>query len=605
MNIPEAVKVLGEQVKNRTLIPFIGSGVSSQSGLPTAQEFLRKFRFKKLSFPAAAAIISQEKDFKGKFEKIFGSEKSQPNELHKLLAYLEAKYYITTNYDQLLENTFKNIYGNNYTEKFKTICSDGHLSKADLFNSVLIKLHGDIIDQELLVFTKMDYFKRIKNPTLVDGLVRYLFATNTILFIGYSLQDDNIFDILQKEAEIREKNTHRDKYIILDKQTSEIDRYLQYLNVEPIYLDCDKNNYTNKLSTFLYELWEYRDYYSTLTKKLANSDNISIEDTTNNVIIYKEYDTQKAEKGLNDIFAVLVDKLKINNLDGYINIIPIILWLYVNFYDKRERWDDLLFLEEDTISPILSSLKNRIPEYIYRSVKCSYEGNMANAMLRSLDFEKAKERFEISNELKTTPTTPESLKIIKANIVTVGAIIDYTNSAMKGLCITDKAADKLKEADEIYKEFEDCPHLGRFHGISALIETLSESPNYDKVLYHSNLSHTGSNRTKYGKIAGKYCDAYCHYWIATTDSLKTNYFSKSDELLRDCECELKETQLTAKLKIYGLLVKVLQRLNSQDDEKKYVRLFSETIKELKKNNNLYYQRFESISLDNWLKLPLN
>lgn len=601
MTITEAIKCLGPKIKERTLIPFCGAGISVPSGLPVVKDFLDKFGFCKLSFPSAMSILQYDPQFKRLFNQTFGAAYLTHNILHELITQLDAKYYITTNYDRLLEDAFGKRHGENFSRKLKIIRKDDEIPNVNFYQNVLIKFHGDINITNLLVFTKEHYFYRLKNPCLVDGFVRFLFATYTILFVGYSLQDDNVYEILHKEN-LLDAPDLPDKYIVLPKQSDEIERYLKLLNVIPIYLECNPDKITEKLTEFLYQLWEQLDCYSNLTNMLEISKELPIEESIQRAIsLRRENETEKAKEVLNEI----INRPGINWAQ-YLNIIPNILWLYVSIYDKLEEWKDLRIIENNRIIALLNDLSRNLPENIFKTIFCTYQGSMAIAMLRSFDLDEANQRYEKSESLYLTESSPLSLQIYKANIYAIGAIIKYSfyiRDNKKGLL--NLAINDLNKAKKLFSGSDsECHHIGRFYGISAFIGTSKTNPDKKNILENSKLSHHGKNRTHYGKIAGKYCDAYCHFWVAMRDKegKKTEYLNNARELLEYCEENLKENQFIARVKVFGLMIEILKELRlpslGDDYQKKYNEAFSSL-------DASYKEKIKILGVNNWLKIPLN
>lgn len=100
---------------------------------------------------------------------------------------------ITTNYDNLLEKIFSD---------FKT-----YIGKEELFFSSpqgvgeIYKIHGCQSKPNSLILTHEDYISFEKrNPYLAAKLLT-IFTEHPIIFIGYSLTDENILKILNSIAQ--------------------------------------------------------------------------------------------------------------------------------------------------------------------------------------------------------------------------------------------------------------------------------------------------------------------------------------------------------------------------------------------------------------------
>lgn len=112
---------------------------------------------------------------------------------------------ITTNWDLLLENLFER-------DNYKVYVGQGHL----LFSNPqkiaeIYKIHGCCKDPKSLVLTRSDYddFHK-KNPYLAAKLLS-IFIEHPIIFIGYSLDDENIRSILCSISAMMSKDSDREK----------------------------------------------------------------------------------------------------------------------------------------------------------------------------------------------------------------------------------------------------------------------------------------------------------------------------------------------------------------------------------------------------------
>lgn len=109
---------------------------------------------------------------------------------------------VTTNYDKLFEESFGN--------EIDVVITNDHVPLITQ-SRVLYKIHGDIDLPQTMVVTSKDYTDFFQNQnTPIWNKIKTLFAEKTILFVGYSLADQNIdylFDYItsqlggvQKEA---------------------------------------------------------------------------------------------------------------------------------------------------------------------------------------------------------------------------------------------------------------------------------------------------------------------------------------------------------------------------------------------------------------------
>ena len=198
--LEQDIRFLAEELEKGKLIVFVGAGVSKNSGLPDWKELIKDYaEYRGIKeFTSKEYLAIPEKVFERygslKYyeiaEKRF-SGKYVPNSIHRILKEMDLTYIITTNYDTLIEDEIKNL---------QVVSKDEDLPYTSS-NKMLIKMHGDFKNKNI-VLKKSDYDNYEKNFQLISTLIKGLFTTNTILFIGYSYNDTNIQQIMNWIKEI-------------------------------------------------------------------------------------------------------------------------------------------------------------------------------------------------------------------------------------------------------------------------------------------------------------------------------------------------------------------------------------------------------------------
>lgn len=92
---------------------------------------------------------------------------------------------VTTNYDNLIEDVFG----------FTPLIGN-HILLSNPYGSVY-KIHGSITAPEEIIITENDYKKFKAKYDLINAQLLSLFIHNPIIFIGYSISDENIREILK------------------------------------------------------------------------------------------------------------------------------------------------------------------------------------------------------------------------------------------------------------------------------------------------------------------------------------------------------------------------------------------------------------------------
>lgn len=158
---------------------------------------------------------------------------------HKILAKIpHFKRIFTTNYDTLLEDS----YSYNDVQVVRTDADCAYVDKP----FTVFKVHGDFTDPDSVVITTDDYtnfFTNNKNP-MMWNIVTTEFATKNILFIGYSLEDNNILDIIGKVSSAQ-KNNQNEMFLIAPNISKEKQDVLRRMKVH--YYDAVANTFLTQL----------------------------------------------------------------------------------------------------------------------------------------------------------------------------------------------------------------------------------------------------------------------------------------------------------------------------------------------------------------------
>ena len=135
-----------------------------------------------------------------------------PNVVHRELLKLNPSSFVTTNFDELLEDA-----AIQYCQSFKSIACDSEVSgiNGDRF---ILKVHGDIQHRNI-VFKEEDYLNYSENFKLIETLLKSIFSTNTVVFIGYGLNDYNIKLILNWAKTLLKDNFNKPIFIYTDTKS--------------------------------------------------------------------------------------------------------------------------------------------------------------------------------------------------------------------------------------------------------------------------------------------------------------------------------------------------------------------------------------------------
>lgn len=198
------------------IIPFVGAGMSAHYGFPQWGDVLRSAaRVEGQAMvdavdalldageleDAAEALRGQgEDEFQRRIEKEYGrpldSSETRDGPL-TLLPLLCSGPVITTNFDHVLEEIFRAC-GAPFDERVLGPEPDRILKAMHGSTRVLIKMHGDCEDRRARSFTKREYDLHYgEKRSGMSSLVRLMFTSRPLLFVGCSLQTDRTVKILR------------------------------------------------------------------------------------------------------------------------------------------------------------------------------------------------------------------------------------------------------------------------------------------------------------------------------------------------------------------------------------------------------------------------
>jgi hypothetical protein len=193
-----AISILSDEIVKNRLIVFVGAGCSLSAGLPLWRELvdglLKEYHIetKDMDLLRLASRIEREVGKLKLRESIAERLRTRPeieSPLHDKLVRLDVNLFVTTNYDHLLEDTFRK---SGYSPM--VITDDKDVPAIDLGGKTIVKLHGDMDSASSMVISKPDY---TRYKTSHKGFVEWLnaiVAQNTVLFLGTSFDDPRLND---------------------------------------------------------------------------------------------------------------------------------------------------------------------------------------------------------------------------------------------------------------------------------------------------------------------------------------------------------------------------------------------------------------------------
>jgi hypothetical protein len=240
-------------------IPFVGSGMSCPTGMPTWARFLHDTReqAKRFSTAQLEALLASGKFelaatrifgampqqlFNERFEASFSLRRERPIKGPvQLLPFLFDSIGITTNFDTILET----VYGSNGQEFQVILYGMGvgdYRRKVVAGTRCLLKLHGNYAETHSRVLTKKEYDAFYGRRSSGREELALIFRGGGLVFLGCSLSQDRTMALLKAIAD-KDRNMPR-HYAFLQRpktkgETTNREHFLAERNVFPIWYDGD------------------------------------------------------------------------------------------------------------------------------------------------------------------------------------------------------------------------------------------------------------------------------------------------------------------------------------------------------------------------------
>lgn len=270
--------LLEDFVCNR-VVPFVGAGFSKNADIPDgiamsdwnelgkkAASELPDYQFEGNAIDAFSyyeTLYSRSKLVELLMRELHISE-IKPGETIDAFCNLFSGTICTTNWDFLLEESMTLMH-----KPFSTVVTEDRLSVDPQFDCKILKLHGDFNHPNKMVITENDYDMFLDRNPLFSTYVSNLFISNTMLLIGYSL-DDNDFRSIWKVINSRLGAMAQPAYVLLVNPSQEQVYRFQRRNIRVINLPGTAKNYKKILHDLFVEINEYITTERNITAKSTN-----------------------------------------------------------------------------------------------------------------------------------------------------------------------------------------------------------------------------------------------------------------------------------------------------------------------------------------------
>jgi len=214
-----------DALRTKECILFIGSGISTWSGLPDWEgllklmvQFLRDRGLEPAQDSEICEIISRRdlltaaslcaslmrneyrRDF---FHEVIVKPNPKPHEIHRIIVDLGPDSFISTNYDHLMDDAYMAVHDG---LPLDPVNNNQPLEQAGILrhnaSRFIFTPHGRVLDCSTIILTREDY--RNLKYTLVSTLttLRHLLISRPVIYLGYGLGDPDFFMIKDEIAAI-------------------------------------------------------------------------------------------------------------------------------------------------------------------------------------------------------------------------------------------------------------------------------------------------------------------------------------------------------------------------------------------------------------------
>jgi O-acetyl-ADP-ribose deacetylase (regulator of RNase III) len=203
------VEELIDALRKRECVVFAGAGLSQGAGLPSWSEFIRHLA-EDLGAPHGAELeyfldVAQwHREQKGEdrlaeqIRRHFGPGRARPTMPHYHVASLPVRVVVTTNYDDLLEQTLDAL------RRYPTMISEeSDVTRTGHGEGVsVVKLHGDAATGRRFVLSRDDFDRFLRQRPAMAVLLEGMLLNHSFFFVGYGLRDPNFRQIHGRIADM-------------------------------------------------------------------------------------------------------------------------------------------------------------------------------------------------------------------------------------------------------------------------------------------------------------------------------------------------------------------------------------------------------------------
>ncbi|RJS16294.1 hypothetical protein DRW03_30580 [Corallococcus sp. H22C18031201] len=191
-------------------------------------QFKRKMRLEVMLAELGTLVTALDRSYQDALNDIFRPPDVAPGVVHNVIAQLGVGAILTTNYDPLIEELRETPRRQPYTWKE----AERVLGDLKAGRRVLFKIHGTAERYDTVVITEREY-DRVRSDKGYQSVLRHLLQENTVLFLGYGMNDPFDIDLVLKwNADVFNSAARRHYALLKDPSDTDSDRYLRDYNIQ-------------------------------------------------------------------------------------------------------------------------------------------------------------------------------------------------------------------------------------------------------------------------------------------------------------------------------------------------------------------------------------
>jgi hypothetical protein len=337
-SIPEVPPELIKAGATGHLVVLVGAGASipAPAKLPSWGDLLERLRRRALNDPPTPErqkeLSEVDKWFESKGELLekasflrqtmgadwiaraitaeFSSIKASPSEIHRELARLPGTAFITTNYDQLLEQALEERTGR---RPDVVLLSDINGIK-DFTKGQVLKLHGDLTAPETLVLAAEDYFHVLHQAAKAwrHKLQQMLQPPFQMLLVGYGYGDVDLQDVVDELRAAYGKKLEGPFW--LETRTIQKNTKAKALGLRPIWL-ADFSQLVDWLKALTQAINEHKDLSPAMIRATVYVDKVQEQFRTAQRQAGKLFEQQEFEKARIEFQRLLTEAEELRHKD--------------------------------------------------------------------------------------------------------------------------------------------------------------------------------------------------------------------------------------------------------------------------------------------------